>query len=457
MKTFSTNLYNLLLKPRHKDEDSSRRELILNILLLGTLSLAAIACLNATIRLLLLGEKYQGVPPLMLFVLVLIFFVLFLLSRFRFSRFAAYLFIFLYYLPATYVLFRWGILVPQGVLIYAMMIVMAGVLLGTQAAFSLTMLLILSLLGLVEGQSHGYIHPNLAWAMEPGVLNDAIVFSTTLAIILLVSWLSNRELEKSLSRARKSEMELKLEKDSLEIRVRERTEELRKIQLEKMSQNYRFAEVGKMALGILHDLANPLTSVSLSLEQLGNHADSEKLINRAKEGTKKIEVFLTGLQQKVRNQQEMRAFSAVDEILANLPLLEQKKEERAVEVIFEHHGDVILYGTPMRFGQLVINLVSNAIDAYENTTSEQGRRVLVTLVSQPDQAVLTVHDKGRGIAESDLKKVFDLFYTTKVPGQGTGVGLYMCKEIVEEDFAGTIRAESNRQKGTTLTVELSVS
>jgi signal transduction histidine kinase len=99
--------------------------------------------------------------------------------------------------------------------------------------------------------------------------------------------------------------------------------------------------------------------------------------------------------------------------------------------------------------QIVINLLSNALDAVE-----RGGLVALTARSQDDHVLITVRDTGTGIAPEDLRRIFEPFYTTKGRGKGTGLGLAICRELAKA-LGGTIAVESTPGKGSAFTLRLS--
>ena len=99
-----------------------------------------------------------------------------------------------------------------------------------------------------------------------------------MGILATVAWLSNTEIEKALHRALGSERDLAKERDSLEIKVAERTQELQQAQTEQLIQQYRFIAFGRIAAGLFHDLASPLTSVSLNLENIREESESDSVM-----------------------------------------------------------------------------------------------------------------------------------------------------------------------------------
>jgi signal transduction histidine kinase len=106
----------------------------------------------------------------------------------------------------------------------------------------------------------------------------------------------------------------------------------------------------------------------------------------------------------------------------------------------------------VRFRQIILNLVSNGIEAYssaEQTGDE--RTVIIRLERKRSAALIQVTDHGIGINPTDRDKIFRPFYTTKQ--KGTGIGLFIVKQVVENDFKGTITLASDRP-GTTFRVSL---
>jgi len=167
--------------------------------------------------------------------------------------------------------------VPQSLLIYSLTIIMTGILLSTRAAFIMLLIISAYLFVITYIQINQVINIQTYWKRFDLGYIDSTIHVVTLSIITLISWLSNREIEKSLHRARTSEAALKKERDMLEVRVVQRTKELQKAQLDKMIHLYRFADFGRLASGLLHDLVSPLTTVALNLDHLQSLARATSL------------------------------------------------------------------------------------------------------------------------------------------------------------------------------------
>lgn len=112
-----------------------------------------------------------------------------------------------------------------------------------------------------------------------------------------------------------------------------------------------------------------------------------------------------------------------------------------------------LHGDRQRLGQVLANLLGNAIDACEGLPAER-RHVAVRVTAQGDDVVLTVTDRGRGVDGAALPHIFDEFFTTKPAGKGTGLGLSIAREIVAGEFGGTLACTAAEAGATTFTMRL---
>lgn len=439
-----------LIRPLSKDEDRKRREFILNILLIGSIILSLWATATAFIKSILTGAAYQGLSPIFPLGIFCIFCFLYVLSRHGYHILASVILMGLYLLPNTYTIATWSIYLPEPPLIFALVIVMSGILINTAFAFFITVLSSVVILLLTYLHIIGTIQLNLQWVytLTPS-LSDAIMLVVTLGIITIVSWLSNREIERSLRRARNSEKTLQEERDNLENIVEERTRELKQLQLERMFQMYRFVEFGRLASGFFHDMTNPLTTVSLSLEAL-KAEHSSPYVDQAMLGAKKMGAYVTAVRKQLQQQTVTTTFALDREIDDVLAIMGAKAREEGVIFLY-HKQKVTMYGNPLKFSQLITNLVSNAIDAYEKVKRE--RRVInVTLQKKKNVVRIAIMDNASGIPEALQKSIFEPFVTTKME-KGMGLGLSFCKTIVTKEYHGTITVESTEGKGTTFVVE----
>lgn len=459
--TVLKRVFSYLLTPKSQEGDLQRRTFILNVLLVGTMILSFCSFVSALIGkyFFSLDKAYQGVPPFILLVLFLIFFLLYIGSRMGKPRATASILLTLYYVGATYTAYRWGVDVPQSILIYALVIVMSGILIGSKFAFFMTGIIGFTLSSIGYAQQEKFILVNSLWKSKPADLRDSFITIITLFIIAVVSWLSNREMEKALKRAQSSERDLKRERDQLEITIEKRTQELRESQVEKVAQLYRFAEVGRLTAGFFHDLATPISLISLNLHTLNNKNQQKELatinvlLKRAMNGTRYLENFVASARKQLQNHEIKKTFSLNKEIKQVIQLLHYKTNETKIKILFETDGPVKLFGNPIKFNQILMNLLLNAFDASKNIAiAEKDRVITVRLIADEKNISLSVHNWGVRINKEDLRKIFDPFFTTKNSDYGTGLGLSITRDIIQKNFHGKITVSSDQAKGTTFTI-----
>jgi signal transduction histidine kinase len=239
------------------------------------------------------------------------------------------------------------------------------------------------------------------------------------------------------------------------MKVEQRTRALQTAQLEQVQQVYRFAELGHLSTALFHDLANHVMSVSIDIEGLQKGRSSD-ILARIQGNVRHIDSVVRRVQQQIRGQDKAERFNVVDEIQEVVKMLAYFSNQRhvAVEVQATPGQQPITYrGDLTRFRQVIINLLSNAIEAYENTRRPRAQRtVLVTVDKQESRLTITVTDFGKGISPAAQAKMFEPFYSTK--DEGMGVGLFIVKKVIEQDFGGTISVSSNRRLGTTFVINL---
>jgi signal transduction histidine kinase len=461
------------LKPKLQNEDARRIEIILNILLFSVILLIAVAIFVSALRTIFfpnaLNEKNNSISLVILLAEFGFFIFLYFLSRKGFIKTASGIFLLCLFLLATYMGYRWGIDLPVSMLAYAILIVMAGILISSHFAFISTMVIIVTMGGLGYMNQTGIVSPNRYWRGQQWGYVDVFITALIFFVIAVVSWLSNREIEKSLRRARKSEMELKKERDLLETTVEVRTREIKAIQAEKISQLYRFAEFGRLSSGVFHDLINPLTAISLTMEKLKSSnrqaildrgevvspqvSEASEYVDKAVKATKKLEDLVIAVRKQLTRQENNTVFSLNEEIEYVIDVLSYKAQKAGVQIQFLPATTVTFFGDAIKFNQVALNLITNAIDAYEDIVmGTNKKKIIVVLEEKHNAIVFSVEDFGMGVLPEYIVKIFDPFFTTKAQGKGIGIGLSMTKHIIEKEFKGTISIKSNYGQGTMFSI-----
>lgn len=444
-----------LIAPKSPDEDLSRKEFILNILLVGTIATLCILFSFLTHNAIIEGIRYQGISISLFGGIILLFLVLLFLSRRGFVNTASHGLIIILFIGATYGAFHFGGDLQQVLLTYVVIIIIASILMSTFYGFIVTAIISATLLVLWHLQIHDIIIPQTYWKYQPAE-NDAIEFVVMFFLMMIVSWLSNREIKRSLVRARSSEQALARERDLLEIKVEERTRELKHTQLEKVSQLYRFAEFGKLSAGIFHDLMTPLGAIIANVDQLEHNQthlpEVKSYLQKAVIASRRMGSFLTTIRKQIRVSTDKELFSANKELSETLDILQYKARMANVAIKTNLKREFSLYGNPIKFHQVLLNLISNAIDSYDHAPKENERVIYTILTKRDKSLMIKVTDFGIGIQPEILSKIFEPFMTTKDSTKGIGLGLSSTKEIIEKDFGGTITVTSTPNKGSSFTV-----
>lgn len=457
-KTFS-KIYSFvknLIRPRSSNEDAKRQEIILNIILL--FSLSAFIIINLIRLLDIFIYKQNGGLPLIATISIMLFFVLLLsLSKRGFLKTASLLLIITFSIPMFYSFLIWGIDLSASLILSVLIIILTGILFGEKSILLVTLIISTFLIIISHQHAQGVLPVDSTWRSQNADMADAIAYSSLLMIISGVIWLFCREISKSLKRARSSEKALKEERDSLEITVEKRTKELLALEEEKIRQLYRFAEFGRLSSGIFHDLINPLSAVSLNLEQVNNEngrriESAKGYLSQALIATRKMEGLIAGIKKQISREENIEAFSLNQEISQSLEILTYKARHVGVTLKFSAAPELKLIGSALKFGQVITNLVANAIEACEKSDYKE---VIISLHEKENDIILKVIDSGSGIAPENITKIFQPFFSTKKStGQGLGIGLSLTKEILEKDFKGSISVSNNTDGGASFLIKL---
>lgn len=453
-----------LILPKTTNEDKRRQELVLNIILVAIIFLFTFANFSIAEKLIFSGPDFDKseVVPLWLSLSALSFFCfLFFLSKKGHARLSSFILIGLLYSTVLSLNINWGIELVAAILFSVLIIVISGILINARFAFISAVIISFGNITLEILREKNLAHPHLGWKTDVFDKDDVIVLSIIFLIIATLSWLSNREIDKSLKRARKSETALRQERDLLEIKVEERTKELKDLQLRELSQFHRLAEFGKLSAGLFHELANPLTALNLNIEQINKDCKENSSwtifgdnLDKATKATKKIGCFISSIKKQVATQDENILFSLNKEIEEAIDIMAFKARQAKTQLNFFANEELFLTNNPLKFHQIVANLISNAIDSYKGITENKNKEIEIRLRRKKDKIIFNISDRGCGIEEEIKEKIFEAFFTTKDFNHGTGLGLAIIKNLVEKEFKGKIYALKRKHGGTSFVITL---
>ncbi len=225
----------------------------------------------------------------------------------------------------------------------------------------------------------------------------------------------------------------------------------------KMIQNEKMVALGLMAGNIAHELNNPLTGIS-SIAQVLMQENKNKTrlvedleeVNKAAIRCQKVIEDLLEFSQTTKGQKDHDVAFAVNDIIQRtLPLLKTALRYHSIEMELTDNN-LMVFMKPRQLQQVIFNLINNACQSLR----EPGTISILTEVENK-LAKISIADTGSGIVEQDLLRIFDPFFTTKAEGEGTGLGLSVCKSIIEK-AGGTISVISKVGKGSTFSVLLPI-
>ncbi len=224
---------------------------------------------------------------------------------------------------------------------------------------------------------------------------------------------------------------------------------------EKINNLYRFAEFGKLSAGIFHDLTSPLTAVNLNLEQIKrqNKYNSNYFLKNAISANKKMQDFIISIKKQINNNEKPTYFNINQEIIECLNILEHKAKKNNVKLLFKNNKKNYIFGIKIKFNQIILNLISNSIDAYSQSKNKNRKLIIIKIKRYKNIINISVKDFGIGIDSNNKNKIYKPFFSTKNK-LNNGLGLYCTKYNIEKYFNGKLYLISKAKKGTTALIYL---
>lgn len=247
--------------------------------------------------------------------------------------------------------------------------------------------------------------------------------------------------------------ELGLNQQQLEERIRQRTQDLQESQA-LLVQNEKQAAFGLLAAGIAHEVGNPLAAIS-SLVQVLNRRPADdytrERLQMVDDQLRRIQGTLRELVDFSRPASKETSVCDLHEIIdAALNIAKYYKRNKGKQIQRRYEP-----GLPRvrvmrdQLVQVFLNLILNAMDA-----TEEGGVVRISTVRKNHLVEIEIFDDGHGIEPKNRDKIFDPYFTTKITG--TGLGLFVCRNIVEQQLGGSLRLSDSSSVGTTFSVTIAL-
>ena len=238
---------------------------------------------------------------------------------------------------------------------------------------------------------------------------------------------------------------------NLEDRVHEEVEK-NKIQYEHLVKQSRLAQMGEMISMIAHQWRQPLSAISATSMTISLKADLDKLdTETAKDLSGKISTYVQHLSSTIddfRNffkPNKEKSMSTYSELIENvLRIVDPSLNSFNIKIIQNQNCEAKFYAYPNEIKQVILNLIKNAEDMLVEKKIEEPC-ITITTYQEDDNLVLEIGDNGGGVPEELLAKIFDPYFSTKTNKDGTGIGLYMSKTIINEHCDGLLSVSNNAQ------------
>jgi two-component system, NtrC family, sensor kinase len=241
--------------------------------------------------------------------------------------------------------------------------------------------------------------------------------------------------------------------------------------LQHVASSDRLVSLGQLAASIAHEIRTPLTYVLENAGYIAEHLprfappESEQPTREtvtftqmrrasqdAVDGANRMRDIIRDIGALASADESTQlAFDLKEAVRASLRMAEAELRGRAT-VTLRLDGETQVIGSVGRMSQVFVNLLVNAVQAIGTERSREGR-ILVVVRREGSRVIAEVSDNGPGIPPAMLNRVFEPFFTTKPAGQGTGLGLFLCRNIVRR-HGGELRVRSTPQHGTTFVVDL---
>ena len=273
--------------------------------------------------------------------------------------------------------------------------------------------------------------------------------ASTILLILILSFLLRRVIE--------NEKQLKVAQMSNEVL----SEKLQEIQQELIHKE-KLAVMGQLTASFANEIGTPLNAISGHVQLLNMdlgkvHSERIGIISGQ---LKKIEEIVKGFLQTTKKPiAQQKIAITTRELIERIVVLVMPTLQRH-QISFGQEfkaTDDLIEVVPLEIEQVLLNLVNNAIDSMKTADDKKNaiHALWIRTYNSPGSVTIEIQDTGSGISQENLKRIFKPFFTTKELGEGHGLGLSICQQIIRS-YGGEIIVESKVNRGTRMKIQLPV-
>ncbi len=270
---------------------------------------------------------------------------------------------------------------------------------------------------------------------------------------------------------------LKKLNQELNKKVEQQVEQVR-VQDQILFQQSKMASMGEMIANIAHQWRQPLAAISSTnlliktkfslnefdfstkqgIDECKSFMDTK--INDISDYVSTLSMTIDDFRNFFQPQKKINKFNLKQIVEKSVKLLTANFKDSNIQIINQTEN-IEVTGLENELTQVLINILNNAKEALMQDNEDCKKLILITSKQEVDCAKISIKDSGGGIEESIIERVFEPYFTTKHQSQGTGIGLYMTKEIIEKHMNGNIEVstdtftyEDKNYKGAEFTIKI---
>ncbi|WP_321470507.1 cache domain-containing protein [Halarcobacter sp.] len=291
---------------------------------------------------------------------------------------------------------------------------------------------------------------HLTKRVQNQVFQNILLFLLFLSMAIVISIIVSQKIDEVLKRYKKSvqlkSKALKELNETLERRVEEEIDKNREHE-QLLVQKSKFIALGEMISNIAHQWRQPLSELStifmfIKFKYNLGQLDEELMKKKSKEADAVLE-YMSHTIDDFRNffmpKKEKEKFSlkiAMDSIMT---IISSSLSNNNINITICIDNEVVLNTYLNEFQQVILNIISNAKDVLIENNVENPWIKIDAIIDQEDRVIIYIEDNGGGIKIEPKSKIFEPYFTTKDDSDGTGIGLYMSKIIVEKSMHGKLK------------------
>jgi signal transduction histidine kinase len=220
-----------------------------------------------------------------------------------------------------------------------------------------------------------------------------------------------------------------------------------------LSHQSRLTQMGEAINMIAHQWRQPLNNLNglvllmdLKLSKQKNIDKNllEKEFNEIETTTTYMSHTIDDFRDFFKPQKEKIKFNLKDTIESTMRLIQPVMLHEEIKIKHLYEKNIHLIGYPNEIGQVIINIINNAKDALISNNLNREKNIYISLFKKEHKVVITIQDNAGGVDKNIINHIFDPYFSTKLKKNGTGLGLYISKMIIEEHMEGKLSVENSK-------------